>query len=152
MPGFRYCQWCNGKGCIACDVEQKKFEEDAMAAAPKWRPGDIRDIRDAAVKAEYLRAARGLDYLTEDQVEAEFKPLLDVEYARQFPDGPKPMFVARAGNASDMELLGNAFHRDVLERAFGDGGGGMIEIERLAVEARGTQSLRHLANPEETTP
>lgn len=27
MLGFRYCQWCDGKGCMCCDAEQKKFAE-----------------------------------------------------------------------------------------------------------------------------
>lgn len=108
MPGFRYCQWCNGKGCIVCDAEKKKFEAKAAAQAPKWREPDIRDVRDAAVKAEQEKAMRGEPHLTEEEVEAAFKPALDAEYERQFPGGPKPIFTAKRDNPADMALLHNA--------------------------------------------
>ena len=27
MPGFAHCSWCNGKGCMCCDAEEKKWNE-----------------------------------------------------------------------------------------------------------------------------
>lgn len=147
MPGFRYCQWCNGKGCIACDAEQKKWTENALAKAPKWREPDVRDIRDATIEAELLRQYVSGDAVPPEAVEAAFKPALDAEYARQFPDGPQPIFTARRDNPGDMELLKKVFHRTVLEEAFGTDGEGVAEIERRAAEARGIQALRWLANP-----
>src|SRR5690348_1993286 len=98
MPGFRHCSWCHGKGCMCCEAEQKKFIERAYAAAPKWRAPDVRDVRDAWLRAEiergFLGGDVGIDIMTEEQVEAMFQPALDAEYARQFPDGPQPMFTA----------------------------------------------------------
>jgi hypothetical protein len=165
MPGFRYCQWCSGKGCMCCDAEEKKWRDRVIANAPKWRESDVRDVRDAVIESEILRGYQSMlsvnehgriDALTPDEVEAAFKPALDAEYARQFPNGPTPMFTARRDNPGDMELLAKVFGRAKLEAAFGPNGGGMVEIERAAAEARGTQSLRHLASPdpesEETNP
>lgn len=145
MPGFRHCSWCDGKGCMCCDREEKKFAEKALANAPKWRAGDIRDIRDAWVEAELNRRFRGLDAMTPDEVEELFKPALDAEYARQFPNGPQPIFTATLGNASDMALLKSVFGRGNLEAAFGPDGGGMERIEQQAGEARATQALRDYA-------
>jgi hypothetical protein len=152
MPGFRYCGWCNGKGCIACDAEEKKWKDKAAARAPSWRPPDVRDARDQALADETkrLESLIGVTISSQDQfnkieaaahaaIEKTFEPLLDAEYKRQFPDGPKPMFVARAGNASDMELLKQAFHAAKLQEAFGPDGGGIDEIELHAAVAREAQ-------------
>lgn len=157
MPGFRYCQWCSGKGCIACDAEQKKWEAAAAARAPSWRQPDVRDVRDAVIESELARGFRPglavdghgrIDALTPDEVEAALKPLLDAEYARQFPNGPEPMLVVRRDNPEDMELLKKVFHREAIEKAFGPGGGGMEEIERNAAEARAVQAARQAeSNP-----
>lgn len=145
MAGFRYCKWCDGKGCVGCDTEQKKFAERALAAAPKWRPGDVRDIRDATVQAELERRVRGLDSLSEDDVEKVFKPALDAEYNRQFPNGPQPILTVARGDETGMALLKHVLHADVLNKAFGAGGGGMAEIEDRAAEARSLQSLHKAA-------
>lgn len=155
MPGFRYCQWCSGKGCIACDAEEKKWNERAAARAPAWRQPDIRDVRDAVIESELQRAyqpglavdARGrIDALTPGEVEEALKPLLDAEYARQFPSGPEPIFTARTDNPGDVELLKKVFSREAIEHAFGPDGEGMVEIERNAAEARAVQAARQ-ANP-----
>lgn len=152
MPGFRYCQWCDGRGCVACPGEEKKFTERALASAPSWRDGDIRDIRDATIRAERQRAFLGLDALTEEEIEAAFKPALDAEYDRQFPNGPQPIFTARTGNAMDMELLKHVAHADVLTSAFGDSGGGLEEIEDRAAEARSLQRLHDAAEQHSKPP
>lgn len=152
MSGFRYCQWCDGKGCMCCDAEQKTFTARALERAPKWRPGDVRDIRDACVEAEMMHGFRGLDRLTEDQVEAMFKPALNAEYVRQFPNGPEPMLTIRQGSGTDMELLRHVMHRNVIEKAFGPDGGGMEEIESRAAEAMVIQALIRKMSPDEDKP
>lgn len=142
MPGFRHCSWCDGKGCICCDAEQKKFVAKAYAEAPKWREPDIRDVRDAWVKAEMMRGFRGLDRLTKDQVEEMFQPALDAEYARQFPSGPQPIFTASLDNPKDRDLMKQVFGREALERAFGEGGRGVAEIEENVAKAREEQAAK----------
>lgn len=96
LPGwaadqFRYCLKCDGKGCPKCPLQRDNFIRRAINGSPEWRPADIRDVRDEAVRAEASRAERGLDALTEDEVEAAFMPAMDVEYKRQFPNGPQPI-------------------------------------------------------------
>jgi hypothetical protein len=151
MPGFRHCSFCYGKGCIACDAEQKKFVEAAYAAAPKWRDPDSRDVRDHWIRAEQLRGfiagGVGLDVMTEEQVEAAFQPALDAEYDRQFPNGPQPIFTARTGNTDDLALLKTVVSSGVLREAFGPDGGGIAEIDRRASEARLTQAARQVLCP-----
>lgn len=71
--------------------------------------------------------------------EAKWLKARNEEYDRLFPNGPVPMFTAKRDSPTDMAALAHAFHRDVLVRAFGPGGGGMAEIERLAGEARAMQ-------------
>ena len=88
---FRYCPGCDGGGCPRCPDSRASFIRAAVETAPAWRPGDIRDVRDAAIGAEAERAGRNLDALTEDEIEAAFMPAMDAEYKRQFPDGPKPV-------------------------------------------------------------
>lgn len=56
------------------------------------------------------------------------KKELDEEYARQFPNGPQPIFTARADKPEEMEALKRVFHREKLEQAFGPGGGGIDEV------------------------
>lgn len=149
MPGFRFCSWCNGKGCICCDAEEKKFAEKALAKAPKWREPDIRDVRDAALLAETKRLESLIGTMIGSQeefntmeaeahaeIEAKFKPELDAEYARQFPDGPTPMFAARLGNPGEMSILKQVFNATALQSAFGAGGRGMAEIEENLKKAK----------------
>lgn len=156
MPGFRYCQWCSGKGCIACDAEKKKWEQSVADRAPSWRSPDIRDVRDAVIESELARgfqpglavdASGRIDAFTPAEVEEALKPLLDAEYARQFPNGPEPMLVVRRDNPDDMELLKKVFHREAIEHAFGPDGGGMEEIEKNAADARAIQAAREKPNP-----
>lgn len=150
MPGFRHCSFCHGKGCTGCDVEQKRFIEKAYASAPDWRDPDIRDIRDAWVRAEFERGmiggGVGLDVMTEEQVEELFKPALDAEYARQFPDGPKPIFTARTDSPDDIRLLGMVAHREVIEKEFGPDGDGIEAIEKRAAVAGLIQQLRAIGD------
>jgi hypothetical protein len=158
MPGFRYCQWCSGKGCMCCEAEQKKFAEKAAKSAPRFRDPDVRDVRDAALRAETERLVTMIGVVGSgiyDQasfnraeteahaaVEAAFKPALDAEYARQFPNVPEPIFTARMDNPEDMELLKKVFHADRLKEAFGPEGGGMDEILTRASVARAAQASR----------
>ena len=152
MPGFRYCSWCGGKGCVACPGEEKKWAAKAAKTAPKWREPDVRDLRNQALADETkrLEAEIGVTIGSQEEfnrreaeahaaVEAAFKPALDAEYERQFPNGPTPIFTARLDNAKDMELMATAFHRSVIEAAFGEGGRGMAEIEERAAQARKQQ-------------
>jgi hypothetical protein len=71
--------------------------------------------------------------------EAKWLKARNEEYDRQFPNGPVPMFTAKLDSPSDMAALAHAFHRNVLVKAFGPGGGGVDEIEQRAAEARAMQ-------------
>lgn len=57
-----------------------------------------------------------------------FKEAEDAEYKRLFPDGPKPIAVARFDSPEDLAELKRVFGRESLESAFGEGGKGMDEI------------------------
>ena len=92
--------------------------------------GDPRDLYNECLIAGFCPQA---------VIDEAFKPALDAEYGRQHPNGPTPIFTAKAGNPRDMELLARVFNRTALERAFGPGGGGMDEIERNAATARAEQ-------------
>jgi hypothetical protein len=74
-----------------------------------------------------------------DAERAKWEAERDAEYARQFPDGPTPIFAARTGNAKDQELLKRVFHADRLQEAFGPDGRGMAQIEEEAAKARAEQ-------------
>jgi len=50
------------------------------------------------------------------------------EYARQFPQGPQPIFTARFASEGDMAVLKAVFHQRELEAAYGKNGGGTQEI------------------------
>ena len=89
-----------------------------------------------------------LDMAKIDQEIAREEALLDAEYQRQFPDGPKPIFSARFDSPGDMALLKQVFHREKLETAFGPDGTGMAQIERDAEAARLAQALRRYADEE----
>jgi hypothetical protein len=156
MPGFRHCSWCHGKGCIACDAEQTKWEARERERAARLAAEDPR-ARLARLKNPLARAvAQGLGdpaaTAALDAEIAEAEAACDAEYARQFPGGPKPMFTARAGNPLDMELLKHVAHADVLRSAFSPEGGGIAEIEDRAAEARSLQALHDAAEmPREET-
>lgn len=167
MPGFRYCSWCDGKGCMCCDAERKKWEKaeaerqakkaDRSSDEIRQSIADLRWVRDGgspdgvSLGCQIAVAMNGRDSIDKDAVSAEIareEAALDAAYKRQFPDGSQPIFTARRDNPGDMELLGKVFGREAIEHAFGPDGDGVVEIERNAAEARGIQSLRHLADPE----
>lgn len=170
MPGFRFCHWCDGKGCIGCDAERKKYAEKAMAKAPAWRDPDIRDVRNQALidETRRLESLIGVTIGSQEEfneieakaraeIEAAFQPALDAEYARQLPNGPQPALTVRAGNPADMALLGKTLGRESLNRVFADGvtREAVGEIHRLLDAARLTQAARQVfcdsnANPKDT--
>jgi hypothetical protein len=148
MPGFRFCSWCQGKGCMCCAAEEAKYVKKSFANAPKWREPDIRDVRNQALMDETKRLDsligttissqeqfREIEAQAHAEIEAAFKPALVAEYARQFPGGPKPIFTMERGNPDDAALL-----RQVIA------GGEAEEIEGRAEKARAAQSLRDYAN------
>lgn len=148
MAGFRHCSWCSGKGCMCCDGERKKWEKQQAAEAKRKAEQDPRD-RLRELQAPLLRAIteqmggpEAVAQLDRDIAEAE--AACDAEYARQFPDGPKPIFVAKRGT-DDIGLMKSTFGIDALNRAFGPGGRGIAEIEEGAERARATQALRDYA-------
>lgn len=93
-----WCDWCQGRGCVACAAKRKALDE---------------------------------------------------EYARQFPNGPEPIFTARRDNPEEMEALKRIVGREAVEKAFGPGGGGIAEIEanaaaekeKLAAQKKGNYIL-----------
>lgn len=144
---------------MCCDAERAKWEKaeaKQQEAHAKRTPDEIRQslrdltwIRDGgptdgvSLGAQMAVAMSGRDSFDLEAIKAEIakdEALLDAEYARQFPDGPKPIFTARRGNPSDMELLKQTFGIDALNRAFGSGGRGMAEIEENAAAARAEQA------------
>lgn len=50
-------------------------------------------------------------------------------YQKAFPDGPVPLATFKADNPDDVAAFKAIFGREALEKAFGEGGGGMTEIE-----------------------
>lgn len=50
-------------------------------------------------------------------------------YKAAFPDGAKPMATFKLDNPDDVAVFKTVFGREALEKAFGEGGGGMTEIE-----------------------
>jgi hypothetical protein len=163
MPGFRFCSWCSGKGCICCDAEEAKYAAKA-AAAPKWRPPDIRDVRDQALRDETHRLEsligktigswgefQEAEAAAHAEIEAAFQPALDAEYVRQFPNGPEPMFTARLNNPDDLKLLRQVAGGPALDRAFADGvtNEAVREVGRKLAEARIIQAARQALCPNE---
>jgi hypothetical protein len=53
----------------------------------------------------------------------------DQAYAREFPEGPKPIATFRLDSPADMERMKSIFGAEALERAFGPEGGGIAEID-----------------------
>ena len=53
---------------------------------------------------------------------------VDAEYARQFPDGPKPFFTARRDKPEELDAMRRVVGAEALEKAFGPGGRGMEEV------------------------
>jgi hypothetical protein len=61
----------------------------------------------------------------------------NAEYKRQFPDGPKPIATFCLDNPGDVAALKKVFSREALQKAFGEGGGGMDEIAENLAEVKG---------------
>jgi hypothetical protein len=57
---------------------------------------------------------------------------LEEEYARQFPNGPQPIFTVKRDDPEQMAALRRVAGVEALEKAFGPGGGGVGEIEENA--------------------
>ena len=60
---------------------------------------------------------------------------LDAEYARQFPDGPKPFFTIATDDPVEIAEGKTVIGTDAMRKAFGPDGGGVQEIMRLAEAA-----------------
>lgn len=52
----------------------------------------------------------------------------DMEYKRQFPNGPEPLISFNTDDPKDAELMLKTIGGPALEKAFGKGGGGGAEI------------------------
>lgn len=52
----------------------------------------------------------------------------DAEYNRQFPDGPKPLASFKTDDPEEMQKALASIGGPALEKAFGEGGGGVAEI------------------------
>lgn len=81
---FPLCRWCSGSGCMACDEERRRYEEQQS----------------------------------------------------------KPIFTADRNDPDDMAALRRVVGREALERAFGEGGGGIAEVEYNAAVESLLQALR----------
>jgi hypothetical protein len=64
----------------------------------------------------------------------------------------KPIFTADRNDPKDMEALARIAHADVLREAFGTGGGGMAEINRIAAIESLKQLLRKSRKPLDDAP
>lgn len=62
----------------------------------------------------------------------------DKEYHRQFPEGAKPIATFLTDDPADMERARGAIGVEALQKAFGDGGGGIVEIIRNIADERST--------------
>jgi hypothetical protein len=163
MPGFPGCSWCHGKGCMCCDGERAKHEkaeakrrEDHARRTPDQIRRTIWELRYAktgqwegsgtpTLGAHILRQSQAdLDPAAIDRAIAEEEALLNAAYDREFPDGPRPIFMARRDKTEDMALLKFVAHRTVLEEAFGPDGKGIEEIERRAAQANLIQQVREV--------
>jgi hypothetical protein len=147
MAGFRFCSWCQGKGCMCCDGERVKWEKWQAAEAKRKAEQDprdrLRELQSPLLKA--IAQSQGPEFAAAlDREIADAQAACDAEYRRQFPDGPKPIFTAKRGTA-DIALMKSFVGIDALNRAFGPDGGGMAEIEAGAERARATQAFRDYA-------
>lgn len=164
MPGFKFCPWCSGKGCIACDAEERKYVAKATAASPSWRPPDIRDVRDQALRDETKRLEtmigvtigsqeefNRVEAAAHAEIEEAFKPALDAEYARQFPKGPQSAFTITRSNPDDMDLLRKAIGGPALKEMFAGGitAEATAEMTRRLDQARTIQAVRKALCPNE---
>lgn len=159
MPGFRHCSWCSGKGCVACDREQAKWEKEEAKrreAHAKRTPDEIRQslidlrwMRDGgepvgvSLGAQLAIGMNGRENIDREAVNRQIaaeEALLDAEYKRRFPDGPKPIFTMERSNPNDIDRMKRVFGREALERAFGPEGRGMAEIEENAAIIRAEQA------------
>jgi hypothetical protein len=136
---------------MCCDAERKKWEKRQRAEAERIAKQDprerLRELEDPTVRAVTMAMGDEAVAVLDAQI-AEAKAACDAEYARQFPNGPQPIFTAKRASGPDMDLLKQVFGRAKLEAAFGDGGGGMPRIEAEAEKARLAQSLRRYAYAE----
>lgn len=63
-------------------------------------------------------------------------------YRKAFPDGPQPIASFKKDSPDDMERFKKVFGASALNKAFGDGGGGMVEIlKNLADSSRNKVKL-----------
>jgi len=155
MPGFRHCSWCYGKGCVACDREQAKWEKAEAERKEKHAARSIDEVRQSLIDLQWMRDGgpphcvspgaqlavgmndrQNLDIEAIGALIAAEQAVLDAEYARQFPNGPQPIFVAHSNNPQEMATLKQVFHRESLESTFGPNGRGMAEIEEKLAEAK----------------
>jgi hypothetical protein len=73
------------------------------------------------------------------------------QYDRQFPDGPRPDFVAQRGNDDDLALLKTFTSPEALREIYGDGRSpeADAELTRRIDAARLTQAVRQALRPDE---
>lgn len=91
---FPLCRWCDGYGCMCCDQERRRHEEQMS----------------------------------------------------------RPIFTADRSDPQDLEALRRVIGREALEHAFGEGGGGVAEVEYNAAVESVLQALRKSRTGAEATP
>lgn len=161
MPGFRHCSWCNGKGCMCCDAEEAKWrkaEAERLAEKANRSPDQLRQaIRDnewlrdggsddgVSLGAKLAVGMVGRDELDRDAITREIaadQALLDAAYEKAFPGGPKPIFSTDGKSPEDWAALRRICGPEALKAAFGEGGEGMVAIEKQAAVERALQGSR----------
>ena len=97
---------------MCCEGEKAKFEkreaERLKSEAAKDPRVKLRELEDPMTRAlvAQMSGEDGLRIL--DKKIEEAKTECDAEYARQFPNGPQPIFTANRSNGADMHLLKSA--------------------------------------------
>ena len=45
MPGFAFCKWCNGRGCMKCEEERRNYVPTPMFSADRNDPEDMAALK-----------------------------------------------------------------------------------------------------------
>lgn len=114
------CEFCNDRGCVACEGERQRYEARQTERAKNWQPPTNDDLETVTALSQ-----GGMD------LEEAKQTLIDAAW-------PPPLFVVKT--PADMELLKSFAHADELKAMIDEAGGDMSkfmsEFMRRAEAAR----------------
>ena len=108
--GFPHCNFCHGRGCLACDGERKKYEAARTESIKNWQTPSDDSISFMKSILGGLQSQSPGPRMTEEELEARVRM-------------PQPIATIKFDNEGDLELAKEFIGAEALQKMSEDADG-----------------------------